>query len=104
MSVRFHFHDVPHAEALQELCSQQAEELQTSFPEALKFEVTLRHDADEFEANVHVTGKDVEVVAHAKSHDGRRTLDDAFERARRQLRKHHDKLFERRRKHPQAKD
>jgi ribosome-associated translation inhibitor RaiA len=99
MNLRVHFHGMHHSANLHSECEHLCEGLGTEFPEALRFEVTLRHDASQYETIVHVTGKEIDLAAHASGPELRPLLTEAFERARRQLRKHHDKLvFERRRK------
>src|SRR5262245_59265923 len=101
MSLRVQFHDVEHSPDLHQECERLAADLKLEFPETLRFEVMLRNDADHYETHLHVTGKEIDMAAQASSHDLRETLGEAFERARKQLRKHHDKqIFAPRRKIP----
>jgi ribosome-associated translation inhibitor RaiA len=52
----------------------------------------------EHETHVHINGKDLDVASRAKAIDLLGSVNDAFEKARRQLRKRHDKqIFSRRR-------
>jgi ribosomal subunit interface protein len=98
MSLRLSFHRMPASDELRSECEERVRALQAEFPETTKFEVTLAHNGTEHETHVHLTGKDVELAAHARGHDVRVSLDEALEKARRQLRKHHDKqIFARRR-------
>ena len=98
MSFRIHFQDVPHSDAIREECEQLASSLQDDFPETSKCEVTVTHTGEEKELHLHITGKDIDVAARAHARDLRETMVDAFDRVRKQLRKHHDKqIFSRRR-------
>ncbi len=98
MSFRIHFHDIPHSDAIRDECEQLATALREEFPEASKCEVTVTHAGEKHELHLHVTGKDIDVAAHAQARELRETVSEAFDRARRQLRKHHDKqIFARRR-------
>ena len=62
-------------------------------------EVNLHHDRDEYEAHVHVTGKDIDLASSAKTRESLVVAArEAFHRAHAQLRKHHDKaVFKHRR-------
>jgi ribosomal subunit interface protein len=98
MSLRLNFHQIPTSDTLRTECEDRVRALQEEFPETTRFEVTVAHNGTEHEAHVHLTGKDVELAAHARGHDVRTSLEEALEKARRQLRKHHDKqIFARRR-------
>lgn len=98
MSFRVHFQDVPPSERIRAECEELASHLGSEFPETDKFEVTIRRSGENFATHLHVTGKQVSVNSSAESRGMRETLQEAFERAHRQLRKHHDKvIFTRRR-------
>jgi len=98
MNFRIHFHDVPHSDEIKQECERLVDSLQQEFPETSKFEVSLNHTGEEHETHMHVTGKDLEVAAKANGRELRDSIAEAFERLRRQLRKHHDKqIFARRR-------
>jgi len=98
MSFRIHFQDVPHSDAIRDECEQLASSLRDEFPETSKCEVTVTHAGDEKELHLHITGKDIDIAARAQARDLRETMTEAFERVRKQLRKHHDKqIFSRRR-------
>jgi ribosome-associated translation inhibitor RaiA len=98
MSFRIQFHDVPHSDAIRQECEDLASALLEEFPETSKCEVTVSHAGDEKELHLHVTGKDVDLAARAQARELRETVTEAFDRVRRQLRKHHDKqIFSRRR-------
>jgi ribosomal subunit interface protein len=98
MSLRLNFHQIPPSDTLRTECEDRVRALQEEFPETTRFEVTVAHNGTEHEAHVHLTGKDVEFAAHARGQDVRASLEEALEKARRQLRKHHDKqIFARRR-------
>ncbi len=98
MSFRIHFHDVPHSDSIRDECEQLAGALREEFPETSKCEVTVTHAGEQHELHLHVTGKDIDLVARAQARELRETVGEAFERVRRQLRKHHDKqIFSRRR-------
>lgn len=103
MSFRIHFHDVPHSDAVRDECEQLATALREEFPETSKCEVTVTHVGDEKELHLHVTGKDIDLASRAQAREVRETVIEAFDRVRRQLRKHHDKqIFSRRR--PKKRD
>lgn len=97
MSFRIHFQDVRRSDGVRHECERLADALREEFPETSKVEVTVTHDGQEHGTLVHITGKDLDVAARAQSKELRDTVTDAFDRIRRQLRKHHDKLISRRR-------
>jgi ribosomal subunit interface protein len=98
MSFRIHFQDVPHSDAIRDECEQLASGLREEFPETSKCEVTVTHTGDDKELHLHVTGKDIDIAARAQARDMHETMTEAFDRVRKQLRKHHDKqIFSRRR-------
>ncbi len=101
MSFRIHFHDdVPHSHRIREECERHSDELQKEFPEMYKCEVAISHSGDEHETHVHVRGKDVDVASHAKNREMQNSVIEAFDKTRKQLRKHHDKvIFAKRREH-----
>ena len=93
MNLRVQFHGMPHSAKLQTECQGLADALIDEFPEVLRCEVTLGVDAGEHQTHVHVTGKEIDYSAHARSEENIfPSITDAFEKARRQLRKHHDKM------------
>jgi ribosomal subunit interface protein len=99
LTFRIHFQDVDHDEEIREGCEASARDLQQQFPETAKYEFTLTHTGDVHEAHVHVTGKELAVASSAQAETLAESLTEALDKARRQLRKHHDKvIFERRRK------
>ncbi len=93
MSFRIHFHQVEHSENVREQCERLADALRDEFPEALHCEVSLEQTGADHEVKVHVTGKDLDVASRASAAEFRDAVHDAFERVRRQLRTHHDKLI-----------
>ncbi len=97
MNFRIHFHGVPHSDDIRQGCERLADSLKEEFPEASKFEVSLNHTGEEHETHMHVTGKDLEIASSANERELRDSIAEAFERVRRQLRKHRDKIYERRR-------
>ena len=98
MTLEIRLDDVPLAEPLRRTCGERAEELAAEFPQTTRIEVKLQRAGSKHETSIHVTGKDVEIAARARSNDPRTSVEDAFEKTRRQLRKHHDKqVFGRRR-------
>ncbi len=54
-SIRFHG-DIPHSRRLQTECEELSGQLQEEFPEAHKFEVSVRKNGDQYESHVHVSG------------------------------------------------
>ncbi len=103
MSFRIHFQDVPHSDSIREECEATAGALRAEFPETSKVEVTLTHTGEDHSTHVHVTGKDLDLASRAESRELREALNEAFERVRKQLRKHHDKvIFGRRREAQKA--
>ena len=94
MSFRLNFRDTAHSDLLQGECEGLAQTLRDEFPETTRVEVTVGHDRGEYEAHVHITGRDIDMAASAKSRDSLVVAArDAFTRAHAQLRKHHDKLI-----------
>jgi ribosomal subunit interface protein len=91
MSLRVHFHDVPQSDDLRSEAERHVAALQQEFPATSKFEVSLSRDRAEHHTHVHLTGKEGEFAAHAANGDPRASLEAAFTRLRRQLRRHHDK-------------
>jgi diphthamide synthase subunit DPH2 len=88
------FRDTPHSEVVQSECEGLAQGLREEFPETTRVEVTLGHDRGEYEAHVHVTGRDIDLAGSSKSRDSLVVAArDAFHRAHAQLRKHHDKAI-----------
>ncbi len=98
MSVRILFQDLAHENGIQRECERFVGELQEEFPETFKYEVTLTHSRGEHETHVHVTGKDLEVAAHATERELGEAVIEAFDRVRKQLRKHRDKRTGRKRR------
>src|SRR5262249_38508231 len=98
MPFRMNFRDTEHSEAVQTECEALAQGVRDEFPETSRIEVTVGHDRGEYEAHVHVTGKDVDFAASATSRDTLTAAREAFHKAHAQLRKHHDKaIFKHRR-------
>jgi ribosome-associated translation inhibitor RaiA len=98
VSFRIHFHDVPHSDKVRDECEDLATALREEFPETSKCEVAISHAGEEKELHLHVTGKDLDLAAHAQARELHEAMTEAFDRVRRQLRKHHDKqIFSRRR-------
>ncbi len=93
MSFRIHFHDVPHSDRIRTECEEHAEGLLAEFPEASKCEVAISHAREEHETHVHIRGKDVDLASIGKSREMRESVVEAFERVRKQLRKHRDKVI-----------
>lgn len=98
MSFRIHFQDVPHSDRVRSECEGLTSGLRDEFPETKKFEVTISQVRSDYEAHLHVTGKDLSVNAKATGKEMHEAVAEAFAKAQRQLRKHHDKvIFQRRR-------
>ena len=98
MNVRIDFRGVEHSERVREECERAASALEQEFPEMQSCDVHISHDGVHHEANVHVTGKGVDFAASASERELYDAVHEALERARKQLRKHHDKqIFSRRR-------
>jgi ribosome-associated translation inhibitor RaiA len=104
MSFKMNFRDMPHSETLQSECEALAEQVRSEFPETSHVEVAVHRERDAYEANVHVTGKDVDVDAHGTNRDAIATaVREAFERVHGQLRKHHEKQIQNPRRHAKHK-
>jgi ribosome-associated translation inhibitor RaiA len=99
MPFKMSFGNVEHSDAVHSECESLAGELRDEFPETTRVEVTLAHERDEYEAHVHVTGKEIDLAGRAKHRDSPSlAAREAFARAHAQLRKHHDKtIFKHRR-------
>jgi ribosome-associated translation inhibitor RaiA len=104
MSLRIDFQDTPHSDSVKEECERWAGDLQDEFPEVTKFEVTLTQTGGEHDVHVHSTGKDLGLAARSADRDQRLAIEEAFEKLRRQLRRHHDKqIFTHRRDGKQSR-
>ena len=104
MPFKMNFRDMPHSEAVQSECEALAEQVRGEFPGTSRIEVSLHHERDAYEANVHVTGKDLDVDAHGTNRESITTaVREAFERVHAQLRKHHDKQIQNPRRHAKHK-
>jgi ribosomal subunit interface protein len=100
MSFNIHFKDLPHSDKIRSECENHAGQLQEEFPYTSKVQVTVSHDGAEHETHVHLTGKDVDLASSSRARELHETVSEAFDRMRKQLRKHHDKVvFGRRRSH-----
>lgn len=99
MPFRMNFRDTPHSDVVAGECEGLAQGLRDEFPETSRVEVTVGHDRGEYEAHVHVTGKDVDMASSGTSRESvLLAARDAFHKAHAQLRKHHDKaIFKHRR-------
>lgn len=105
MSLRIHFHGLRQSEAVKRECERLVSELRDEFPGTSKFEVSLGLSGEDHQTNVHITGKDLDVASSSRGRELRDSITAAFERVRRQLRKHHDKqIFSRRRESHRAAD
>ncbi len=94
MNFRIHFHDdVPHSHRIRAECERHSDELQAEFPETSRCEVAISHSGDEHETHVHIRGKDLDVASHGKDREMHESMIDAFDKVRKQLRKHHDKMI-----------
>jgi len=94
MPTRIHFHDLPHSKRIKEEFEKLADELREDFPEVIKIEVRLGHSSEELETLVRISGKNLELTANATRRDLRASLLEGFERIRRQLRRHRDKVIQ----------
>ena len=97
MSFSIHFKDLPHSDRIRGECEQLAGELQEEFPFTSKVAVTVSQNGADHETHVHLTGKDVDLASSSRGRQLRDTVSEAFDRMRKQLRKHHDKVVGRRR-------
>ena len=92
------FQDVPHSLDLEEKCQSLSRQLSEEFPEALTFDVTQSQAGADQMTTVHVTGRDIDLASSSTAEHSRESVNDAFSKVRRQLRKHHDKqIFKSRR-------
>ena len=97
MSFRVRFHDTPHSDRIKQECEDMASQLYDEFQGTSKVELSLNRSGEDFEAHVHVTGKDIDIAAAAQHRAIRDAAVEAIDRARKQLRKHRDKLLDRHR-------
>ncbi len=104
MNFRIHFHGISHDDDIKQSCQRLADSLQDEFPETSNFEVTLNHTGEEHESHMHVTGKELEIASSASGRELRNSIEEAFERVRRQLRKRHDKQIYTRRREAQRNE
>lgn len=92
MPFRMNFRDTQHSDVVQGECEGLAQGLRDEFPETTRVEVTVGHERDEYEAHVHVTGRDIDMAARAKNRESLVVAArEAFAKAHAQLRKHHEK-------------
>ena len=97
MNLQLHLEELSNPDPIRDTCGQWARDLESEFPHMSRLEITIRRVRADHETHVHATGKDLEVAARACDIDAKVSLHEAFEKARRQLRKHHDKqIFARR--------
>ena len=101
LSIHLDFRNLPHNDAVRIECEGLENSLREEFPETSKLTVTLKLENEVHEAHVHVTGKDIDFSSAAKNKALHEAVVEAFERVRRQLRKHHDKLIFSRRRNAQ---
>ncbi|MCP4007389.1 MAG: HPF/RaiA family ribosome-associated protein [bacterium] len=93
MSFRIHFHDdVPHSKRIGAECERISSELHEDFPELAKTEVAISVEGGELETRVHVRGKDIDLASTGKAKEMHDSVVEAFDRVKKQLRKHHDKV------------
>ena len=97
MPFQIRFHGTPHSDRIRSEAEGLSSELETEFPEVARSDLSINRSGEGYEANLHVTGRDVDLVGGAKSPVMREAVVDAFDKARRQLRKHRDKILEHRR-------
>jgi ribosome-associated translation inhibitor RaiA len=103
VNFRMHFQDLPHSQFLQTKCQAQAGALQIEFPEITRVEVTHTHSGDDRATHVHALGRHIDLASNATSRSARESIQEAFGRLHRQLRKHHDKhVYNRRRERAAA--
>ena len=93
MNLHLHVDDLENPEEIRDACSRRATELQDEFPETTRLEATLQRVGVEYEMHVRAHGKDLEVASRGRAADALGSVNEAFEKTRRQLRKHHDKLI-----------
>ncbi len=92
MNLHLHADDLENPDAIRDACSERAAELRDEFPETTRLEVTLQRVGVKYEVHVRVNGKDLEVAARGRAADALGSVTEAFDKTRRQLRKHHDKM------------
>ncbi len=97
MSFQIRFHDTPHSDRLKQECEDLAAELREEFQDTSKIQLSLNRSGEDYEAHVHVTGKGIDIAATSQNRAMREAAVEALERARKQLRKHQDKLIGRHR-------
>ena len=98
MNFRMHFQDLPHSQFLQTKCQAQAGALESEFPEITRVEVTHTHSGDDRATHVHALGRHLDLASNATSRSARESIQEAFGRLHRQLRKRHDKYLSNRRR------
>ena len=97
MGFQIRFHDVAHSDVVRAEAERLADELQEEFPDLLRLDLSINRSGEDYETQVHATGKSIDLVGAAAASAMRDAVIEAFDRARRQLRKHHDKVLDRRR-------
>ena len=97
MSFQIRFHDTPHSDGLKQECEDLATELREEFQDTSKIQLSLNRSGEDYEAHVHVTGKGIDIAATSQNRAMRDAAVEALDRARKQLRKHQDKLIGRHR-------
>ena len=102
-SVVIHFREVEQDEPLREFIEKKGEHLGNEFHEVSKIEISLAPNGAGFIANGYVTGKGTDIATHVEASELTPAVDSVFEKAERQLRKHHDKrIFAQRREAQRA--
>ena len=92
------FKDIEHDEDVQAHLERRLRQIAQDFPEASHCELSLSADAMDVAAHAHLSGKRLDLAAHATTGDARASGDSALDKLQRELRRQHDKrIFSRRR-------
>ena len=97
-SVVIHFKEVEQDEPLRESIEKKGQHLGNEFREVSKIEISLAPNGVGFIASGHITGKGTNIATQVEASELTPAVDSVFDKAERQLRKHHDKrIFAQRR-------
>ena len=92
------FKDIEHDDDVHSHLESRLRQIAEEFPEAAHCELHLSANATEIAALVHVSGKRIDLAAHAATQDPRTAGEFALDKLQRELRREHDKrIFGRRR-------
>jgi ribosome-associated translation inhibitor RaiA len=90
-TVVIRFKDIEADEELRNLLGKRCLSISEDFPETTHYELSLSLDSSEVSAHAHVSGRGIDLAAHASAEDTRTSGEAALDKLQRELRREHDK-------------